>query len=109
MKIKLRLQKTARYFLYAFLTLLLFTACSNEPKMKTVCDCEQKQQVIEWVGDHIKDSNNMADEEMEDVIYRLERTATKSLCSDKLFWCDSHGYIDWEDARNKLDSCETVY
>lgn len=51
----------------------------------------------------------MSDEEMEDVIAELTRTAIKLNCHQKIFYRDKGSYhVDWNDDRNRLDSCESV-
>lgn len=64
--------------------ILAFASCErSEERTIYVCDCEQQKKAAEFVQNSIKNSNNMSDEEMEDVIHQLERTAVKLNCSQK--------------------------
>lgn len=90
--------------------LLLFTlmSCEIKPKIvqrrEHVCTCEQLKMAAQFVKDGIKPSNNMSDEEMEDVIRQLEDTAIRLHCPTKT--------IDYyENNLHKplnLDSCENI-
>jgi hypothetical protein len=52
---------------------------------------------------NIKPSNNMSDEEMEDVISQLYRSAVAINCKEKSIKMTHNGIVV-----TKLDSCETV-
>lgn len=79
----------------------------KEPFM--VCSCQQDEKRAGWVGQHVKDSNNMSDEEMEDVISELNRVSYGMFCSEKLFYYTGDGYSMRPDyTRIKLDSCERI-
>ena len=88
------------------LTFLIFiSSCSsNQQRMEWICNCEQQKKVADFVTANTKSSNNMSDEEMEDVIAELRRTGIKLNCSQKLMWQDKAGNIDWN--KEKLDSCQ---
>lgn len=88
-------------------TLIFLTSCSHHQRLKTVCNCEQNLKVEAFLKSTIKDSNNMSDEEMEDVIYRLHITAMSIHCDQKMTWVDDGGWIVPE--KLKLDSCQTIY
>lgn len=82
--------------LLVIVMLMVLVGCKNEPRLKNVCTCTQKERVVAWVGEHIKDANNMSDEEMEDVIRELERVAVRGLCGRRVMWCKNGTYIvDW--------------
>lgn len=81
-------------------------SCSDYNRMKYVCSCEQKEKIGDFVSTNVGPSNNMSDEEMEDVIRELYYVAVKLNCEQRLFVVTSQGAIDWD--KNTLDSCETV-
>ncbi len=47
---------------------------------ETVCNCQQRDKVAEFIQGSIKNANNMSDEEMEDVIRELRHTAINIYC-----------------------------
>lgn len=61
-------------YLLILLSLILIS-CGSDQKLRTICTCDQKKEIMKWVQSSIKDANNMADEEMEDVIKELRRTS----------------------------------
>lgn len=69
--------------------LLLLWSCSEVEKPKTyesleyVCTCDQKKAATEFVKISIEPANNKSDEEMEDVILQLYRTAIKLHCQQR--------------------------
>jgi len=89
------------------LAALILTGCARQ-SLRTVCTCEQQERVAEFVSDNIAASNNMSDEEMEDVISQLAKTGATAFCDQRLFWYNSFPSdgIDW--SRQKLDSCEAL-
>jgi len=103
---KLELNNKLRYSLYAVLVVVFLSSCSGE-NAKYVCNCEQLEKVQGFIERSIKPSNNMSDEEMEDVIHQLWVTGVKTTCQKRVFPTDSHNNIDWSEA--KVDSCETAY
>jgi len=62
--------------------LITLVSCGDQKAKENVyvCDCEQQKAAAKFVSDNIKGANNMSDEEMEDVISQLERTAVKLNC-----------------------------
>lgn len=90
-----------------FVAIFALTSCGDVQRPEYVCNCQQKPLVAKFVEDHIKDANNMSDEEMEDVISQLHRTAVSIHCDQRLFWqARDGGAINWE--KERLDSCETI-
>lgn len=87
---------------------VIFVGCDSYQAERYVCNCSQLLAVKEFIGNHIKDSNNMNDEEMEDVIFQLQKTGIEINCPQKIMWI-KHGSrnIDW--SIEKLDSCKTVF
>lgn len=57
-------------------------SCSETRKEKAYgCTMKQKKELTDFLKTSIKDANNMSDEEMEDVIWQLERTGVHMFCS----------------------------
>lgn len=83
------------------------TTNSDEQRPRFICSCEQNVKVQNFIEKSLKPSNNMSDEEMEDVIEQLFETGVKLNCNQRLMYIKSNGFINWE--RNKLDSCQTAY
>lgn len=95
------------------LSLFLLLSCTRvftENKLVWVCNCEEKKEVADWIKNTIKDSNNYSDEEMEDVIYQLEKTAVRIHCNQltKKIHYKSNDIETWI-TNIELDSCETTY
>lgn len=95
--------------------LLMITSCKadkDEYYMDScrVCNCEQIEKLQSFISDKvIKASNNMSDEEMEDVISQLERTGIQIYCPKKAIphirkAGDRFGEVDY----TKIDSCQFV-
>lgn len=82
----------------------------SSPTEGVVCNCKEKEKLAEFIKSSIKNSNNMSDEEMEDVIYQLEKTGLKIICKTKTVYVFGLGYQDQhvDYAKTKLDTCETV-
>ena len=95
--------------LMLFVVLFLMSSCGDGAQLRqgTVCNCAEKEKVAEWISENMKASNNMSDEEMEDVIYQLEKTGIKLHCHSKMITVNRQGDVIWE--LTKLDSCETLY
>lgn len=92
---------------YSLCIMLACVSCMpDNQRLKFVCTCNQMDEVQDFMKTTIKDANNMADEEMEDVIDELRKTAISINCTQKLIWVDHHGWYLPE--KNTLDSCETV-
>ena len=103
-------QKNMRNLLFIILATLTLTSCDyRSQKMMTVCNCEQKKDLRDFIQSSIKNANNMSDEEMEDVIYELRRTGLKVICDEKMidatFSGNSHNMIK---QHTVLDSCEAI-
>jgi len=76
-------------------------------ELEYVCNCKQTEKVSDFVQSSIKNSNNMSDEEMEDVIKELHRTAVKINCEQKnIKAVRDNGHI--KRLTQKLDSCEKI-
>lgn len=87
--------------------MIFCASCVNDrQRLRFVCTCDQMDEVQDFIKVTIKDANNMADEEMEDVISELKRTAIQTNCSQRLIWLDNRGWFLPE--KNKIDSCETI-
>lgn len=76
----------------------------------SVCNCEEKLRLEEFLSKSIKDANNMSDEEMEDVIAQLRVTGILTFCHKAPVWVKETegGYteVDWK--RQKVDSCTFI-
>lgn len=93
-----------------FVCILVFlTSCdptTKDQQLVFVCSCEQQQEVSKWVKESINNANNHSDEEMEDVIYQLEKTAVKLTCQQKL---KTIHYRNGNIVSVEKDSCETIF
>lgn len=91
---------------------ILLSSCSkteyeNKYRREVVCNCEEREELKQFIQSSIKNANNMSDEEMEDVISELRHTGCRVICHEKLFITKDNGMeIDWN--KNKLDSCESI-
>ena len=94
------------YALYTLLCLVLFS-CSHKQTRCYVCEKPESLQVADFVSKNIKDSNNMSDEEMEDVIYELRKTGIKLYCKQVFVPCTWDNQIIWEEV--KKDSLQTLH
>jgi len=69
---------------YLIVLICAITVSCGDNKADTypvyVCNCEQRDKVIDFLEKTISDANNMSDEEMEDVIIELRETAYKTIC-----------------------------
>lgn len=64
------------------LSIFVFASCAYDKKQRVYgCTKSQQVKVSEFIQGSIKNANNMSDEEMEDVIIQLERTAVKCNCN----------------------------
>jgi len=93
-------------FLFA---LLILFGCGKTPVSKFVCSCEESKSASEWLKTSIAPANNMSDEEMEDVVAELRKTAIMLHCHQRIFLTDHNGSIIWGIKENSLDTCETVH
>lgn len=98
-------KKVKRLFTYALLSVLIL-GCRRPQESRFVCNCEQQKQLQEFVQKSIKPSNNMSDEEMEDVISQLRKDGVMIFCKQQPIWVHSDGTIDW--SKQKVDSCEMI-
>jgi hypothetical protein len=92
---------------------LLNFSCDNNNgnnesvQLEYVCNCKQIEKVSDFIEKSIKNANNMSDEEMEDVIEELHRTAVKVNCDRKnIKAVREAGSI--KILTGKLDSCERI-
>jgi hypothetical protein len=87
--------------------IILLSGCGPNEKTKLLwyCTCEEMDQVQEFIKESIGPSNNMSDEEMEDVIEELAKVAMLTSCHQEktITTLDGNAIIE----RLKLDSCET--
>jgi hypothetical protein len=103
--------KTLKLFLILLIASCLYSCESGEfQSNRSVCNCKEREKVKEFVASSIKNANNMSDEEMEDVIYQLQKTGVQINCHQKIFFFERGSYsINWENPKNKLDTGEVVY
>ena len=74
--------KTTLFVLFS-ITLLSCGKVRETQKPLWVCDCEQQAAAAEWVTKNMEAANNRSDEEMEDVIEQLQKTAVMLHCRFK--------------------------
>lgn len=91
------------------LPLLILLGCGKTSVTKFVCSCDESKNASEWIKTSIAPANNMADEEMEDVIAELRKTAIMLHCHQRVFLADHNGNVIWGIKENRLDTCETVH
>ena len=72
---------------YLFVLLAIFTSCESGKEYRDrqlgsffVCNESQNNKVAEFIKSSIGNANNHSDEEMEDVIFQLEKTAKNTFC-----------------------------
>lgn len=105
----MKIKTSINQLTYAFACLLLglmFLSCENSQETRFVCNCEEQKQLQFFVKESIKPSNNMSDEEMEDVINQLRKDGIRIFCKQKPVWIKHDGEIDW--SKQKVDSCEAI-
>ncbi|MBK7362699.1 MAG: hypothetical protein IPJ01_10425 [Micavibrio sp.] len=73
-----------------------------------VCNCKQIEKVSEFIQTSIKNANNMSDEEMEDVIQELHRTAVKVNCQKKNIKAKRSEFGNITQLTQELDSCDKI-
>lgn len=102
--------KKVLLILFALITLSFYSCRESESSERShhVCNCEQREKVAEFVQSSIKASNNMADEEMEDVIAELRRTAIAIYCPQRTVWMKNAMRDIVDTTLTKLDSCESI-
>jgi len=89
------------------ITVIILTGCVETTEMMYVCNCQEKEKLVEFIQTSIKSANNMSDEEMEDVIKELRITAIKTHCRYKAITAKYKGKI-MKSVTSGLDSCETI-
>lgn len=68
--------------------MLVMVGCVDKPqypqfRTSTVLDCNPvRDKLVLFVSDCVKSGNNMADEEMEDVIKQCEMTGKRTVCPE---------------------------
>lgn len=62
---------------------LCLCSCDNMKPSYYYGTEETAEKIANFVSSNMKDANNMSDEEMEDVIKELYRTAVKTFCTHK--------------------------
>lgn len=88
---------------YSILFIVLCFSCGPKRQEVYVCTCAQRDSVKNFVERNIKPANNMADEEMEDVINELFRTGISLHCQKRIIETEPLSpFIPI----TKLDSCE---
>lgn len=91
------------------ITATLFSCVDDYTKRYvTVCNCEQREKMADYIIKATKAGNNMSDEEMEDVIRVITNEADKLFCDKRFVWYKGEGYTPAEKLY-KLDSCEVIY
>ena len=86
---------------------IAFISCTSA-KNETVwvCDCEEQARSAQWVKDCLPSANNMSDEEMEDVINQLQKTAVQLNChmENVKFESTESGLL-----YSSIDSCRIIF
>lgn len=85
---------------------LFFFSCGNSERYRYVCNCQANQKIEKFVNNSLKNANNMSDEEMEDVIFELYKTAVKIHCRARFVVYDSDGKV--LNGQLNTDSCEHI-
>lgn len=70
------------------------------------CDENQRVKVAEFVSNNISPSNNMSDEEMEDVISELRTTGIMLFCNKEVVYVGVGG-IDYD--KTHIDSTKSYF
>lgn len=94
---------------------LLNFSCDNRnsnggesTRVEYVCNCKQVEKVSQFIQTSIKNANNMSDEEMEDVIEELHRTAVKVNCEKKNIKAIRNEFGHITKLTQELDSCQRI-
>ena len=95
-----------RNILYTLILTVLLASCGTRSVPDWFCYCDEQREIAEFISKNTKSSNNMSDEEMEDVILQLRKEGVKSFCHQKMV-VKSRGdmVVNW-DKTDPLDSCE---
>jgi hypothetical protein len=73
-----------KQIIFTLAVCLFLSSCEHEEtRLMYVCDCQQQAQASQFIKESIAPANNMSDEEMEDVISQLERTAVRLHCTQQ--------------------------
>ena len=84
----------------------MFSSCGTYTQPEWFCDCDEQEEVANFITTNTGAANNMSDEEMEDVIKQLQREGTKSFCHQKMVTKENGSHaVDWSKTA-PLDSCE---
>ena len=86
---------------------LISLSCSDRKTRCYSCDRQESLKVADFVSNNIKDSNNMSDEEMEDVISELRKTGIRLYCRQVMVPCNFESRIRWEEIEK--DSLHTLH
>lgn len=76
-----------------------------------VCSCEEREKLQSFINEKvIKASNNMSDEEMEDVIWQLKDTGVDIYCHKQNIYLKKIN-DEWivDESKTKLDSCDNIW
>lgn len=103
-----KVMNEVKYGLYILLCVAI-TSCGGEGRTTRcyVCNTQQRLSVADFVSKNIAGSNNMSDEEMEDVIEELRDTGIKLLCSQEFVPYKFGGNIKYSEI--KKDTSKTYY
>ncbi len=78
-------------------------------ELYSVCTCEAREKMSDFISKNMRSANNMSDEEMEDVIKELKNTAIVLFCDQKnLPAVNKGGHISLLAEEVELDSCEFI-
>lgn len=99
--------------LIVLITSVLFISCGEPPESKPtmmecyICNANEKEKVANFLTKNIGPANNKSDEEMEDVIYELRKSAVKLYCRQIMAESDGNFGIDINKINKKAD--ETIF
>lgn len=93
-------------YTFTIIAIAIFFGCGSSQESMSVCNCEQRKNLQQFIKESIKPSNNMSDEEMEDVIRQLRIEGINIFCEKKPIWIKYDGQIDW--LKQKSDSCQSI-
>lgn len=99
--------------LILLITSVSFISCGEPPKREPlmmecyICNTNEKEKVADFLTKNIGAANNKSDEEMEDVIYELRKSAVKLYCRQIMVESDGNFGIDINKINKKAD--ETVF
>lgn len=99
--------KKIKNILLILILSLAFISCSDKKTKCYVCDRSENSQVVEFLSNNIKSSNNMSGKEMEGVISELRKTGIKLYCRQIFVKCAWRGDVIWEEVQK--DSLETLH